>query len=223
MDSALQQVTIMHYTTLLHYVIYVFSKCNRILHMFYPTQSASTWGGDRSSTSQRRQISLRIVVYDPKRASAAQATVHDYKDIRECVGPLHQTLLQSTGDSTQVYARACEHICVNRLTLVTGIDDEHSDDSQTSQRFNVVLLRSRLYSSIKETPIHLNGESDTQANAAVLIDEDTTVIGLSSSTVTSSSDEQHHLKRRGTKILRSARRINGALYQVNKNSYTTLM
>jgi hypothetical protein len=111
---------------------------------------------------------------------------------------------------------------VNRLTLVTDVDDKPFD-SQTPQRFNVVLLRSRLYSSIKETPIHLNGESDMQANAAVLIDEDTPVIGLSSSNITSSSDEQYHLKRRGTKIFRSARRINGALFQVNSNPYTTLM
>jgi hypothetical protein len=169
-----------------------------------------------------RQPSLRVVVYDPKRASAAQATIHDYKDIRQCIGPLHQSLLHSTGDNTQAYTSVCEHICVNRLTLVTDIDGKLGD-RQSSQRFNVVLLRSRLYSSIKETPVHLNGESDVQANAAVLIDEDTHVVGLSSSNITSSSDEQHHLKRRGTKIFRSARRINGALFQVNSNPHTTLM
>jgi hypothetical protein len=161
-------------------------------------------------------------VYDPKRASAAQAIIHDYKDIRQCIGPLYQSLLHNTGDSTQVYTSVCEHICVNRLTLVTDADDKHSA-SQSSQRFNVVLLRSRLYSSIKETPIHLNGESDTQANAAVLIDEDTPIVGLSSNNITSSSDEQYHLKRRGTKILRSARRINGALYQVKHQLIYTLI
>jgi hypothetical protein len=152
-------------------------------------------------------------VYEPKRASAAQAIIHDYKDIRQCIGPLHQSLLHSSSDSTQVYARICEHICANKLTLVADVDDVHSN--QPSQRFTVVLLRSRLYSSLKETPIHLNGEYDKAANTAVLIDEDTSNVGLNSCSVSSSSDEQQQLKRRGTKILRTARRINGPLYQVN--------
>lgn len=42
---------------------------------------------------------------------------------------------------------------------------EHGSD------FSVILKRSRLYRSIKQTPIHLGREQDAQANSGQLIDD----------------------------------------------------
>lgn len=37
--------------------------------------------------------------------------------------------------------------------------------------FTVLLKRSRLYRSVKQTPVHLRGERDAEANSGQLIDD----------------------------------------------------
>ncbi|KAG5179014.1 hypothetical protein JKP88DRAFT_256294, partial [Tribonema minus] len=74
-----------------------------------------------------------------------------------------------------------------------------------SGTFAVRLLRNRLYSSVKQTPVHVGGGADARANAATLIVDDATE---------RVATDDVNIHRRGTKIYRGARRIGGVLYQI---------
>eukprot|EP00611_Tribonema_gayanum_P007691 TRINITY_DN1711_c0_g2_i3.p1 TRINITY_DN1711_c0_g2~~TRINITY_DN1711_c0_g2_i3.p1 ORF type:complete len:912 (-),score=228.77 TRINITY_DN1711_c0_g2_i3:349-2829(-) len=245
---------------------------------------------------------LRIVVYDPRRARTAEACITGEKDLRECVGPLQQPLVDAfaatalstaSPKSAAVQAAAaaaavqqcdynlCHFLCTQRLTVVctdnvSGGDDgsgscaSHTDDSaeggggntlhgstdgnggdnvvasgsassnsgadidnaggdcggghtssmavdgtssccgnagagNDSGAFAVRLLRNRLYSSVKQTPVHVGGGADARANAATLIVDDATE---------QVATDDVNLHRRGTKIYRGARRVGGVLYQI---------
>lgn len=52
-------------------------------------------------------------------------------------------------------------------------DDNRDCYAENGTDFTVVLKRSRLYRSIKQTPIHCCGEQDARANSEYLIDNAT--------------------------------------------------
>lgn len=96
----------------------------------------------------------------------------------QVVGALHQPLAhdwrhqRQQGDNDGAAAEALfNFIFHHRAIIVLGVWDGELDGYvEHGADFTVVLKRSRLYSSVKQTPIHLRGEQDAQANAGRLID-----------------------------------------------------
>lgn len=94
----------------------------------------------------------------------------------QVVGALQQPLAhewkhQGNGDGTAAEA-LFNFIFHHRAIIVSGVWDDNIDGYvEHGVDFTVVLKRSRLYSSVKQTPIHLRGEKDAQANTGQLIDD----------------------------------------------------
>lgn len=95
--------------------------------------------------------------------------------VLQVVGALHQPLAHNwrhQGDNDGTAAEALfNFIFHHRAIIVSGVWDRELDRYvEHGPDFTVVLKRSRLYSSVKQTPIHLQGEQDAQANDGHLID-----------------------------------------------------
>lgn len=114
-------------------------------------------------------------------------TSADYDDplgglaLVQVVGALHQPLAhdwrhqgqQGTNDGTASEA-LFNFIFHHRAIIVSGVwDDDLDRYVEHGADFTVVLKRSRLYRSVKQTPIHLRGERDAKANVGQLIDDKT--------------------------------------------------
>ncbi|CAM9112072.1 unnamed protein product, partial [Choristocarpus tenellus] len=133
---------------------------------------------------------FRVVVYNPKLASCAETFIEGKNDLCEVAGPLKQELV--TGNTT--LDPLFHFIFHERMKIMEGTWDEELDCYVAQDtKFTVVLKRSRLYRSIKQTPIHLGGDKDAEANKAHIIKDK---------------------EQRGRKVFRRALRINGALFQV---------
>lgn len=92
----------------------------------------------------------------------------------QVVGPLRQSLVlewkygqEDDGTARELF----NFIFHSRTMIVAGTWDGNLDEYvEHGTDFTVILKRSRIYKSIKQTPIHRCGDEDAQANAEQLID-----------------------------------------------------
>ncbi|CAM9513235.1 unnamed protein product, partial [Discosporangium mesarthrocarpum] len=161
--------------------------CDVVVTVF---ESPTLGGTPTSSDPTAGTRYLRLVVYYPKIASCADTLINGEKDLREVTGPLRQELLQNDTDTSTLF----RFICHERMAIIEGIWDGDNDCYVGQERcFTLLLKRFRLYRSIKQTPIHLSGSRDAEANSHHLIED---------------KDQ------RGSKVFRRTLSINGTLFQV---------
>ncbi|CAM9212025.1 unnamed protein product [Ectocarpus sp. 13 AM-2016] len=149
------------------------------------------------SSALDNESRLRATVYYSKFGAYAEVSIKGFEDLRQVVGALNQSLAhewrrqpQSDGTAEALF----NFIFHERAMIVVGKWNGDCDGYVENGRdFTVVLKRSRLYSSFKQTPVHLSGEKDTQANANRLIDG---------------------ADRRGKKVFRCAVNISSTLFQI---------
>eukprot|EP00904_Undaria_pinnatifida_P005397 jgi/Undpi1/1988/HiC_scaffold_12.g05375.m1 len=168
--------------------------CDTVVTVFASSPSGAGDGGADKDDG----VCLRAVVYYTKMAAYAEVTIKDFIDLRQVVGALHQPLAhewrhQGHNDGTAAEA-LFYFIFRHRAIVALGVwDDSIGAYVEHGAGFTIVLKRSRLYSSVKQTPIHLRGEQDAQANIGHLIDD---------------------ASRRGTKVFRRAVNVSTTLFQI---------
>ncbi|CAM9205390.1 unnamed protein product [Chrysoparadoxa australica] len=166
------------------------AQVNVVVSVFKSTEGEEGEEGQKS-------LHLRVVVFNPKLSSYAEARIAGKSDLREVIGPLRQELLVSEDKEGVDWREMFRHIGHERIVLQEGLWSEELDSYVPSGAdFTVKLLRSRIYKSIKQTPVHLGGDRDAEFNRSKLIEE---------------PDDAH---RRGIKIYRRALKMNGRLFQV---------
>ena len=93
----------------------------------------------------------------------------------QVVGALHQLLAHEWRHQREDEGAAdalFKFIFHHRAMIVAGTWDGDRDGYfENGTDFTVLLKRSRLYRSFKQTPVHLSGIKDAQANAHQLIDD----------------------------------------------------
>lgn len=93
----------------------------------------------------------------------------------QVVGPLQQPLAYAWRQEQRTDETAkflFNFIFRDRAMIRAGTWDDNVDDYvEHGSDFTVLLKRSRLYRSIKQTPIHRSGEQDAQSNSGQLIDD----------------------------------------------------
>jgi len=132
---------------------------------------------------------LLFEIYDTRTCERAFNTITGEVELKEVVGAHNQHLLKS-GDQEAVFY----HICRERALIKNGrynIDKEIYE--QFGNEFSVIFEKDRLYSHLKQTPLHLGGEKDQEANKEALISK---------------------APKRGIKVLRRVQKINGLLLHV---------
>ncbi|CAN0145147.1 unnamed protein product [Scytosiphon promiscuus] len=143
--------------------------CDTIITVFH---SSARGIGDEYPAND--QLHLRAAIYYSKLGAHAEVNIDSYDDLRQVVGPLHQSLAhewrrqsKDIGSGEALF----NFIFHDRAMIVEGTWDGDRDEYvKNKSDFTVVLKRSRLYRSFKQTPVHLSGEQDAQANTHQLID-----------------------------------------------------
>jgi hypothetical protein len=139
--------------------------------------------------SQQRVRRLRLVVYRVTSSAYSETVVDGFDDLREVVGTNHQHLLEPAREEEMFL-----HIAHSRMIVMEGMWNPEQDTYESEgDAFTLLLRRDRLYRMDKETPVHLGGEADEKFNKSKLI---------------------HDKNKRGRKVLRCAKNIQGTFLHV---------